>query len=263
MNIFSTKLSIYNEILNPISANGKEIEEIDYVYNSSNNFLTPSTIERKTLPTSPEENYILPITKANNCLNSNKLNQRHSSILFKVKEKASLFLPIQDIFNLIFKIMNKQDDMLNEAELYELINSTNPNNINSNKIEMPIEKKQTKKLCNSIPNRFIKCPKCDKLLSCNQGLGGHMSRKHAGLSEKFKNAKEVREKRKEDRIKLIVSKIKYFNEINLNYIELKKTKEGRKEIKRNLNRFKLKKIKQEITIEEIDNFIKSYNIKDA
>jgi len=183
--------------------------------------------------------------------------QRSSRILYKIKETNKLFFPNKCINELISKMTNLE----RESQITEKIdNSTIQEINNSSEKEKKLEIELTPAKKNSTG---IFCPKCQKWLSTNQGLGGHMSRKHAGLSKKYQLSQEIRNKRLKDRIKLHISKVKFFERINHNYYDLKKSKEGKFQIRKLLNRFEIKKIKQEITEQEINDFYYSNKCKEV
>lgn len=93
------------------------------------------------------------------------------------------------------------------------------------------------------------CEVCGQKFNSGQGLGGHMSRKHPKKSEKFLKKKEIRKKRESIRNTLYEAKKKLLSEFNLNYEELRKTTEGKKEIREILKKNKdlFKKFRNEIT----------------
>ena len=95
------------------------------------------------------------------------------------------------------------------------------------------------------------CKLCQELFETGQALGGHMSRKHPGQSEDYMNKKAIRDRRDSERKKLLLAKIKYFEGLGLCYQKLKESVDGKKQIRSYLNRSKLKKLKQDITGDEM------------
>jgi hypothetical protein len=100
------------------------------------------------------------------------------------------------------------------------------------------------------------CKLCKEQFNTGQALGGHMSRKHPGLSTDYIHKKEIRDKRDVERKKLFLAKIKFFESLGLDYMKLRSSSEGRKTIRTCLNRSKLKRLKQDITCEEVDKEFK-------
>jgi len=101
---------------------------------------------------------------------------------------------------------------------------------------------------------IFKCKHCDRTFNRSQALGGHMSRKHPGKSTEYKIKKNKRKTREVERLRLHIAKRKYFAGMNYSYDELFDTPQGRRQAQRLINRAAIKKIKKEITKEEINNF---------
>lgn len=97
------------------------------------------------------------------------------------------------------------------------------------------------------------CHYCGEEFNTGQALGGHMSRKHSGKSEKYNHKKDVRKQREFDRMKLHAAKNKYFEELGYDYDLLLKTREGKIKAKAMVNRGQIKKIKVSLTETEIFN----------
>jgi len=101
------------------------------------------------------------------------------------------------------------------------------------------------------------CKFCDFVSTTSQGLGGHMSRKHAGKSHAYRKKKGIRKTREVERYRLQLAKEKYFKGFNNECKEQILTKEGKKERTKVLNRKELKKIKKSITKKELDDYIEN------
>lgn len=99
------------------------------------------------------------------------------------------------------------------------------------------------------------CKLCGLQFNTSQGLGGHMSRAHPGKSSDYKKKKDTRKTREVERYKLQLAKKKFFKGSKYNYQELTRTKEGKKLITQLVDKKKLRKIKKDITKEELDDFI--------
>lgn len=116
------------------------------------------------------------------------------------------------------------------------------------------------KIITQTPSEFVPstgessftCKLCKELFCTGQALGGHMSRKHPGLSIDYMHKKEIRDKRDIERKKLLLAKIKFFKELGFEYLQLRESPDGKKTIHTYLNRSKLKKLKQNITNEELE-----------
>jgi hypothetical protein len=100
------------------------------------------------------------------------------------------------------------------------------------------------------------CKLCNELFNTGQALGGHMSRKHPGQSTDYMHKKEIRDKRDVERKKLFLAKIKFFESLGMEYMQMRSNSEGRKTIRKFLNRSKLKRLKQDITCDEVDKEFK-------
>lgn len=95
------------------------------------------------------------------------------------------------------------------------------------------------------------CIYCESVFRTGQALGGHMSRRHSGKSEKYNHKKDVRKQREIDRMRLYAAKKKYLKELGYNYDDMSQTSEGKVKAKTLMNRCKLKKIKNTLTEKEI------------
>eukprot|EP00826_Nyctotherus_ovalis_P064892 TRINITY_DN9529_c0_g1_i14.p1 TRINITY_DN9529_c0_g1~~TRINITY_DN9529_c0_g1_i14.p1 ORF type:complete len:260 (+),score=73.52 TRINITY_DN9529_c0_g1_i14:246-1025(+) len=100
----------------------------------------------------------------------------------------------------------------------------------------------------------FQCKCCEQSFSRSQALGGHMSRAHPGKSDEYKRKKNKRKSREIERLKLLIAKRKYFSNLGYDYDKLLETPEGKRRIQRQIDRVTIKKIKKELTKEEIDNF---------
>ena len=100
------------------------------------------------------------------------------------------------------------------------------------------------------------CKLCTEYFESGQALGGHMSRKHAGGSEKYIDKLNIRKERDFERKKLLLAKRKHFRGIGWDYDALHMTEEGRRQIRQSINRSKIKKIKDNITVDEFDKEFK-------
>ncbi len=102
---------------------------------------------------------------------------------------------------------------------------------------------------------LIRCKICRQGFKTSQALGGHMSRKHPGESKDYNYKKSVRKKREFDRSKLLLAKIKFFKGLGRNYEQMMVTDEGKEQVRRLLNRSRLKKIKWALTDKEVNDFV--------
>lgn len=100
----------------------------------------------------------------------------------------------------------------------------------------------------------FQCRCCEQAFSRSQALGGHMSRAHPGKSDEYKRKKNKRKSREIERLKLLIAKRKYFSNLGHDYDKLLETPEGKRRVQRLIDRVAIKKIKKELTKEEIDNF---------
>jgi len=99
------------------------------------------------------------------------------------------------------------------------------------------------------------CKLCRETFYTGQALGGHMSRKHPGMSKDYMHKKEIRSRRLTDRMKLRLAKIRYYSSLGLDYLQLKRTDAGMKTLKSKLNRSQLKKIKLTINDSDVDSIM--------
>eukprot|EP00826_Nyctotherus_ovalis_P043595 TRINITY_DN4608_c0_g1_i5.p1 TRINITY_DN4608_c0_g1~~TRINITY_DN4608_c0_g1_i5.p1 ORF type:complete len:160 (-),score=50.87 TRINITY_DN4608_c0_g1_i5:148-627(-) len=105
--------------------------------------------------------------------------------------------------------------------------------------------------------RMFTCKYCEMSFCRSQALGGHMSRAHPGKSCEYKKKKNKRKSREVERLKLLIAKRKYFRMLSYDYDELFTTPEGRRRAQGLIDRTAIKKIKRELTKEEIDNFFEN------
>ena len=77
----------------------------------------------------------------------------------------------------------------------------------------------------------IECKLCNKYFVSACALGGHMSRKHANSSEKYKAKVETRKKREEIRDSIKKGRILFLSKFNLDYDILSKSPEGRRKMR--------------------------------
>lgn len=101
---------------------------------------------------------------------------------------------------------------------------------------------------------IFECKHCHKRFLTGQALGGHMSRKHSGKSDKYNYKKDVRKRREFERMKLLLAKKRYFASLGFDYDELLKTPRGKLQAKLLINRSRIKKLKSTLTDEEVYNF---------
>lgn len=106
-------------------------------------------------------------------------------------------------------------------------------------------------------NRIFACKHCEMSFERSQALGGHMSRAHPGKSCEYKKKKNKRKSREVERLKLLIAKKKYFAKLGCNYDELLKTPEGRQKVQDLIDRTAIKKIKKDLTKQEIDNYFEN------
>jgi hypothetical protein len=121
-----------------------------------------------------------------------------------------------------------------------------------------LSKKSKKgKKAKSKKGEHFECKFCSESYKTGQALGGHMSRKHPGKSSEYNYKKNIREMRTFERERLLLAKRKYFDkEFQINYDSHQQSKEGRKELKKIINRTCLKKIKSSITQKEVYEALK-------
>jgi len=100
------------------------------------------------------------------------------------------------------------------------------------------------------------CPECGKGFATGQALGGHMSKKHPGQSEAFTIKQKVRNDRILERAKLHLAKKRFCSENNVDYDELIKTPSGKMQIKKMIDRAKVRYFKKKISDIEAETFIK-------
>lgn len=106
-------------------------------------------------------------------------------------------------------------------------------------------------------NKIFACKHCEMSFERSQALGGHMSRAHPGKSCEYKKKKSKRKSREVERLKLLIAKKKYFTKLRFNYDELLKTPEGRQKAQTLIDRTAIKKIKKDLTKQEIDNYFEN------
>ena len=99
------------------------------------------------------------------------------------------------------------------------------------------------------------CQHCKMSFMKAQGLGGHMSRKHPGESEKYSYKTRVRDQRTPDRVKLLLAKKKYFRTLNYDYEDLIQTAEGKLRARAMMNRSQVKRLKNGIADGEVRSYL--------
>jgi len=112
------------------------------------------------------------------------------------------------------------------------------------------EKKQTKP---------VVCEYCGITLQSYRHLGGHTSRNHPGASEKFHLLSIERKNKMHKRLFRFILNNEYYKSMGINYIEEKKTSEGRRKLKKLLNYKEYKKLSTEIK-ENFDRFFDKYSL---
>lgn len=118
-------------------------------------------------------------------------------------------------------------------------------------------KSRSKKIKREAKTGDFLCKYCSSSFSRSQALGGHMSRAHPGKSGEYKKKKDKRKSREVERLKLLIAKRKYFAKLKYNYDELLKTDGGKKKAQKLIDRAAIKKIKSELSKEEINNFFEN------
>ena len=99
------------------------------------------------------------------------------------------------------------------------------------------------------------CAHCHMSFMKAQGLGGHMSRKHPGVSEKYKYKTQVRDGRVFERAKLRLAKTKFFGTFDYDYEDLVRTAAGKVRARVMMNRSQVKRLKNKIADEEVRSYI--------
>lgn len=112
-----------------------------------------------------------------------------------------------------------------------------------------------------LTSEFI-CKYCGEEFNSGQALGGHMSRKHAGRSERYNHKKKVRKQRELERARLQVAKAKYFQRLGHNYEGLRQSAEGKLMIRLLINRSRVKKLKARLTEGEVYGYLNGANSGD-
>ena len=102
------------------------------------------------------------------------------------------------------------------------------------------------------------CKICNLKFGTGQALGGHMSRKHPGKSDEYNHKRGIRLKRAKERVRLYLSKKRFYSEIHVDYDKERKTREGKILLKTKMNRTLLKKIKMEISDMKVEEFINNH-----
>ena len=111
---------------------------------------------------------------------------------------------------------------------------------------------------NFLPEVGFPCKMCSERFLNGQALGGHMSRKHTGSSIDYEKKKDVRSKRLYERVVLYIAKTDFYGKKNLNYEELRQSKEGKNILKQMMCRASIKKIKEEITESQVRFFLEQH-----
>ena len=124
-------------------------------------------------------------------------------------------------------------------------------------VKLKEEPKKQRKAVIKKEDKVFPCRHCTMSFRRSQALGGHMSRAHPGKSFEYKKKKTKRKSREIERLKLLIAKRKYFKMINYNYDELFETIEGRKKAQALIDRTAIKKIKRDLTKQEIDNYFEN------
>ena len=101
------------------------------------------------------------------------------------------------------------------------------------------------------------CSECKQRFSSGRALGGHMSKMHPGKSEPYKLKTQKANERAKERAKFLLAKQRFFNTLNCNYEELSKSKEGKAQLKKMLNRNKIRFMKKEISEEDVEDYLNS------
>jgi len=109
---------------------------------------------------------------------------------------------------------------------------------------------------NKLDNPFI-CSECQERFPSGQSLGGHMSKRHPGKSDRYFSKKQTRERRTKERVKLVIAKKRFYEELDYDYEEMIKTQEGKEEMKRMLNRGKIRALKANVEDDEVEDFMRS------
>ena len=107
------------------------------------------------------------------------------------------------------------------------------------------------------------CNQCRMSFNKAQALGGHMSRRHPGKSNEYNYKKTIRKMREIERVKLHLAKKKFFTTMDYDYDDLLKTVEGKMRARTLMNRTRIKRIKKNLTEEEVNNFLDIKPMDDA
>lgn len=120
-----------------------------------------------------------------------------------------------------------------------------------------VKSRTTKKMKKETQTGAFLCKHCGSSFSRSQALGGHMSRAHPGKSGEYKKKKDKRKSREVERLKLLLAKRKYFAKLEYDYDELLNMEGGKKKAQKLIDRAAIKKIKSELSKEEINNFFEN------
>jgi hypothetical protein len=225
------------------------VEILMRMLNEENYFHINQNLKQKVIyPTNELKLISLPTTILDNLyLIEENQNETNASVIIRnlYKQIKSTILQIQKNF------IGKKKHMLNDELciiLKKLITSCNdissyinklPNKNNGQKIKEEITPNSDTEM-NFIANYFnekdtnnnnkvIKfnknyvCDICHKIYSNGQGLGGHMSRIHPNMSDKYKHKINIRISREDKRAELYEIKRKYFAKYALDYDKLMKS----------------------------------------
>jgi hypothetical protein len=157
---------------------------------------------------------------------------------FKVNIKNFQNFIINEEINLNLTLKEKETAEINFFNSLEnFINRIN-NFLNTKPIKKSKENKNLKRKASNdkkykkFTDEIFNCKFCEKVFDTHQGLGGHMSRKHPFMSEKFKLKMSIREDRAFFRKIVYKARKILFAKLNYDYEELKQHKKNRNLIKR-------------------------------
>ena len=157
-------------------------------------------------------------------LNKKSKNETKCEKINEAEKNVKIETPITNFANIIAETVEPENKLINiNADDDDMSSSSIYTSLNESSEESDGE--ETKE------NNNIECKLCNKYFVSTCALGGHMSRKHANSSEKYKAKIETRKKREENRDSIKKGRILFLSKFNLDYNILSKSPEGRRKMR--------------------------------
>ncbi len=171
------------------------------------------------------------VIKSNESIKPEVINEKD---IEQAKEVVSIPAPsinMSRISNKIFIVKHNVSVSMDDSSVSEF-DSFGEEQDNEGEVEGEQDLQSDMKNHDKSEKEEVECKLCGKIFSSTCALGGHMSKKHANSSEKYKAKIEVRKRREDIRELIMRARELFCEKFSLNFEKLYKTKEGREKIRK-------------------------------